>query len=75
MTINFSEFMELPISELRLIDIETWRVNLLKKGETSDKLQYDADTSSIPEQRTNTNDSRQLTRHTQKTIKRNTINR
>ncbi|WP_346689619.1 tyrosine-type recombinase/integrase [uncultured Cloacibacillus sp.] len=75
MTVNFSEFMDLPISELRLIDIETWRVNLLEKNKASDELQHETDISSVPQQRTNTNDARQLIRHTQKAIKRNTINR
>ena len=75
MTVNFNEFMDLPISELRLIDIETWRVNLLEKNKASDEFQHETDISSVPQQRTNTNDARQLIRHTQKAIKRNTINR
>lgn len=75
MSVNFAEFMEKPVIDLRLIDIEAWRINLLNKNDNSFSVPEQNLDDMEREQSKTVKDIRPLKRQPQKPIKRVTLNR
>lgn len=74
MSVNFAEFMEKPVIDLKLIDIEAWRINLLNKSDNVFSAQQHLDDEEQDQSNT-AKETRPLKRMPHKPIKRVTLNR